>query len=65
MGNENDAIFGGIRTHYHEEGEGDPILLIHGSGPGVSAWANWRLVFPVLSEKYHLYAPDLAVFTLN
>ena len=22
------------------------MLLLHGSGPGVSAWANWRLVLP-------------------
>ena len=31
---------GGIATNYHDVGEGDPVLLIHGSGPGVSAWAN-------------------------
>ncbi|MDM5196704.1 alpha/beta hydrolase [Fictibacillus enclensis] len=53
---------GGINTHYHEEGNGDPLLLIHGSGPGVSAWANWRLVFPILSKHYHLYAPDVVGF---
>jgi 2-hydroxymuconate-semialdehyde hydrolase len=52
----------GINTHYHEDGQGEPVLLIHGSGPGVSAWANWRLVFPILSEKYHLYAPDVVGF---
>ncbi|MDM5196756.1 alpha/beta hydrolase [Fictibacillus enclensis] len=53
---------GGIQTHYHEDGNGEPLLLIHGSGPGVSAWANWRLVFPILSEHYHLYAPDVIGF---
>lgn len=52
----------GIQTHYHEEGKGEPLLLIHGSGPGVSAWANWRLVFPILSRHYHLYAPDVVGF---
>jgi 2-hydroxymuconate-semialdehyde hydrolase len=52
----------GIKTHYHEEGNGEPLLLIHGSGPGVSAWANWRLVFPVLSRHYHLFAPDVVGF---
>ena len=45
------ADVNGIQTHYHEDGQGEPLLLIHGSGPGVSAWANWRLVFPILSEK--------------
>lgn len=52
----------GINTHYHEDGQGEPLLLIHGSGPGVSAWANWRLVFPILSQHYHLYAPDIIGF---
>jgi len=52
----------GIRTHYHEQGEGEPLLLIHGSGPGVTAWANWRLVFPILSAHFHLYAPDVVGF---
>lgn len=52
----------GINTHYHEAGQGEPLLLIHGSGPGVSAWANWRLVFPILSQHYHLYAPDIVGF---
>jgi len=51
----------GIQTHYHEDGQGEPLLLIHGSGPGVSAWANWRLVFPILSEKYHLYVDAFAI----
>jgi 2-hydroxymuconate-semialdehyde hydrolase len=52
----------GLKTHYHEDGEGEKLLLIHGSGPGVSAWANWRLVFPILSKHYHLYAPDVVGF---
>lgn len=52
----------GIQTHYHEDGQGEPLLLIHGSGPGVSAWANWRLVFPILSQHYKLYAPDVVGF---
>ncbi|WP_071394310.1 alpha/beta fold hydrolase [Bacillus tuaregi] len=52
----------GINTHYHEAGQGEPLLLIHGSGPGASAWANWRLAFPALSEQFHLYAPDVVGF---
>ena len=27
---------------YHEAGEGAPLLMLHGSGPGVSAWRNFR-----------------------
>src|SRR5437762_6744233 len=52
----------GISTHYHESGQGEPVLLIHGSGPGVTAWANWRLIIPRLSEHFHVYAPDIVGF---
>nr|WP_221185449.1 alpha/beta hydrolase [Flexivirga oryzae] len=36
--------------------------MIHGSGPGVSAYANWRLTIPDLAEGLHVYAPDMAGF---
>lgn len=53
----------GVNTHYHEEGTGDEtIILIHGSGPGVSAFANWRLVIPRLSEHFRVCAPDIIGF---
>lgn len=53
----------GINTHYHEEGSGkEKMILIHGSGPGVSALANWRPVIPRLSESVHLFAPDIVGF---
>lgn len=52
----------GIATNYHDVGEGDPVLLIHGSGPGVSAWANWRGVLPVLAERHRVIAPDILGF---
>lgn len=53
---------GAITTNYHDIGSGEPVLLLHGSGPGVSAWANWRLVFESLGEEFRLLAPDLAGF---
>lgn len=52
----------GLRTNYHDMGRGDPVMLIHGSGPGVSAWANWRLVMPALAERARVIAPDMAGF---
>ncbi|WP_298610910.1 alpha/beta hydrolase [uncultured Thiothrix sp.] len=52
----------GIQTNYHDVGSGEPVLLIHGSGPGVSAWANWRLSLPALSSKFRVIAPDMAGF---
>lgn len=53
---------GNILTNYHDVGSGEPVLLLHGSGPGVSAWANWRLPIQSLSGDFRLLAPDLAGF---
>lgn len=52
----------GIATNYHDVGTGDPVLLIHGSGPGVSAFANWRLTMPSLTQHYRVLAPDMVGF---
>lgn len=52
----------GIDTNYHDLGYGNPLLLIHGSGPGVSAWANWRLVMPELAKHCRVIAPDMVGF---
>lgn len=56
------GTFAGVDTFYHEAGQGEPILFIHGSGPGVSALANWRLILPYFAENYRVIAPDLAGF---
>lgn len=53
---------GGIATNYHDEGEGAPLLMIHGSGPGVSAWANWRLNIGALAKGRRVVAPDMVGF---
>jgi pimeloyl-ACP methyl ester carboxylesterase len=56
------VIAAGLKTNYLEAGEGEPVILIHGSGPGVTAYANWRLSIPVLAKKYRVLAPDIAGF---
>lgn len=53
---------GDVATNYHDLGQGDPVLMLHGSGPGVSAWANWRLALQRLQSDFRLLAPDLAGF---
>lgn len=55
-------VAGGIATNYHDVGSGSPVLLIHGSGPGVTAWANWRLVLPELGKTCRAIAPDMVGF---
>ncbi|WP_288987126.1 alpha/beta hydrolase, partial [uncultured Sphingopyxis sp.] len=56
------TTFDGVTTNYHDIGSGDPILLVHGSGPGVTSWANWRLNMPVFAEEFRVIAPDMLGF---
>lgn len=53
---------GQVTTNFHDIGSGPPVLLLHGSGPGVSSWANWRLTIPALERDFRCLAPDLAGF---
>ena len=53
---------GSFNTNYHDHGQGKPLVLIHGSGPGVSGWANWRLAIPELAKTNRVLAPDMVGF---
>jgi 2-hydroxymuconate-semialdehyde hydrolase len=61
-----EILAGGYRTNVHDfdqnPGQGVPVMMIHGSGPGVTAWANWRLTFPELAQHRRVVAPDMLGF---
>ena len=58
-----DVDANGIRTNYLEAGSGDQtVVLVHGSGPGVTAYANWRGVLPELGKDFRCVAPDMVGF---
>ena len=44
---------GAFKTNYHDLGKGFPVVFLHGSGPGVTAWANWNKVFPPPDRSGH------------
>ncbi|MDN5853304.1 MAG: alpha/beta fold hydrolase [Actinomycetia bacterium] len=48
-----------IDTFYLDAGTGDPVLLLHGSGPGVSGWANWQHTIPALAQEFRVLGPDI------
>ncbi|ATE62089.1 alpha/beta fold hydrolase [Thauera sinica] len=52
----------GIETNYHDVGQGHPVLMIHGSGPGVSGFVNWRLAMPELAKSCRVIVPDMLGF---
>ncbi len=53
---------GGVATACIDTGPASetlpPVLLLHGSGPGVSATSNWRPIIPALSAERRVLAPD-------
>jgi 4,5:9,10-diseco-3-hydroxy-5,9,17-trioxoandrosta-1(10),2-diene-4-oate hydrolase len=54
----------GLRLHYHQAGDpaADTVLLLHGGGPGASAWSNFGRTLGVLSERFHVLAVDQVGF---
>jgi 2-hydroxymuconate-semialdehyde hydrolase len=52
----------GIRTNVLDRGQGFPVLLIHGSGPGVTGYANWCLTIPPLAREHRVIVPDIVGF---
>lgn len=45
----------GAKFHYIDEGEGPPLLLLHG---GSETLDSWRTLIPQASRKYHVFAYD-------
>ncbi len=49
----------GYRIHYLDEGEGEVVVFLHGSGPGASGHSNFKGNYPALVEAgYRCIVPD-------
>lgn len=64
--NESDRKFikasGHDTAYFDTGGNGSVLLLLHGSGPGVSGWTNWGTVAEDLSSAFRVVIPDIAGF---
>lgn len=45
--------------HYNEAGDGHPLLLLHGSGPGATGWSNFGPNLKALSRQFRVIAADM------
>jgi len=52
------TLTGAEPLHYHRAGDGPGLLLLHGSGPGVSGWANFGPNVPAFSRHFTVVIPD-------
>jgi pimeloyl-ACP methyl ester carboxylesterase len=46
---------GGIHTYYEVQGQGDPLVLLHG---GFATIETWGAQTPALAERYQVYLPE-------
>lgn len=49
----------GVKTHYSTAGHGNPIIFVHGGGPGASGASGWAQTIPALAPHFRVYAIDL------
>lgn len=51
---------GGLRLHHFEAGSGEPVVFIHGSGPGASGLSNFRHNYaPIAAAGHRVIVVDL------
>lgn len=50
---------------YHEAGDGPALLLLHGSGPGVTGWRNFRGVLGTFAEYFRCLVLEFPGFGVS
>lgn len=57
-------LLSGLHLHVHEAGrEHDTtVVMLHGGGPGASAWSNFHRNISVFAERFHVLAVDQVGF---
>ena len=54
------------RIPYHEQGEGEVVIFLHGAGGGASGYSNFKGNYPVFAEAgYRSIVPDLIGYGLS
>ncbi|WP_418956469.1 4,5:9,10-diseco-3-hydroxy-5,9,17-trioxoandrosta-1(10),2-diene-4-oate hydrolase [Streptomyces tritici] len=54
----------GLTLHYHEAGpaDGPVVVMLHGGGPGATAWSNFGGNLPVFAERFRTLLIDQPCF---
>jgi pimeloyl-ACP methyl ester carboxylesterase len=54
-----DIQAGGIKIHYNDAGEGYPVLMVHGAGPGASSWSNFKQNVEAFGQQFRCLLVDM------
>jgi pimeloyl-ACP methyl ester carboxylesterase len=52
----------GTTTHCLVTGDGPPLVLVHGGGPGADARGNWQDCMPLFANNFEIFAVDMVGF---
>ncbi len=52
----------GLCLHYHDAGQGEAVVMLHGGGPGASGWSNFYRNVDALAQRFRVLIPDLPGF---
>jgi 4,5:9,10-diseco-3-hydroxy-5,9,17-trioxoandrosta-1(10),2-diene-4-oate hydrolase len=56
----------GRRIHYHDVGQGEPVIFLHGGGQGAGGWTNWQHNLQFFADAgYRAIAPDAFGYGLS
>lgn len=56
------VVAGELRIHYGDVGDGPPVVLLHGAGPGADGWGNFQHNIEALAGSHRVIVPDLPRF---
>ena len=51
-----------MNIHYHDVGQGDPVIFLHSYGPGTTGWITFHKTLPILSQHFRCIVMDLPNF---
>lgn len=54
---------GGMTVHYHDIGQGEPVLFLHSYGPGTTAWITFHKTVGALSQHFRCILMDMPNFS--
>nr|WP_245819566.1 alpha/beta hydrolase [Rhodococcus yunnanensis] len=54
-----------MKYHYHELGDGDPVVFLHGGGPGCTAWSDFGPVAELFAAQRRVILVDILQYGLS